>query len=411
MGEWSPGGGGGGGSGGFQPDNSTVTLNSSNKLQVPILVGTRYVNLKAQGCVGDGVADDTVAFQNAIAAAGNFGAIYCPFGSYKVSDQGGGFCLDISSYSGLRFFGESGGVRCNPGNVGGGTTIFTSSANSLIFNAQSPALNHYGPSWERLRIEARAANTTCVHIDSYNNWAFLGEGTLHGNAGTTTGRGLIVSDVNGGDASYGVIENWNIHRNLKGIEAIGSTFAHCKGLYLESNVTNHILVDLQAGAVDWRIDGKFEGNGTTGSIAVQIASGGNHITGNIESPLTGVNLTALGSPAYSGNKIEMYLHGVGSGTAIVIGANRERDIINCSMDNWGTNISDSSPTDGSGAVIFPTRSDGARTGEFMRISGTSFADTSAAPGGTGWATGSQAWQNGTGIFVWTGAGWTQVTVP
>ncbi len=44
-----------------------------------------YVNITSEGGVGDGVTDNTAAVSNAMAAAGNGGAIYFPRGKYKVA--------------------------------------------------------------------------------------------------------------------------------------------------------------------------------------------------------------------------------------------------------------------------------------------------------------------------------------
>lgn len=45
-----------------------------------------WFNVMDYGAVGDGVADDTVAIQDTVTAAGAFGTIYFPLGEYKVTD-------------------------------------------------------------------------------------------------------------------------------------------------------------------------------------------------------------------------------------------------------------------------------------------------------------------------------------
>ncbi len=51
---------------------------------VPVSIAS-YVNITSTGGVGDGVTDNNAAISNAMAAAGNGGAIYFPRGKYKVS--------------------------------------------------------------------------------------------------------------------------------------------------------------------------------------------------------------------------------------------------------------------------------------------------------------------------------------
>lgn len=404
------------------PDNNTIKLNASNLLSAPSLLGPLWVNVKdpAYGAVGDGTADDTVAIQAAITAAGNYGEVFFPTGSYKVTDQGSGFCLDISSISGLSLIGETGNAAANPSATGGSATIFTSSASTKIVKAEPGALNHRGPLVKNLRLEDRGSSATCFSLGDFNNFRFEGV-TFHGAGGSITSVGLSI--VSPTDASYGLIRDCQFHRLFEGLDTTGGVSVGFRlegACYFETNTTNAILANLGAVSAQTLDGAKFEGNDTAGMIGVQIAAGAGDAIVNacsFEGCTTGVKLLGPGSPAYTGALVSScsFVGSNATETGINIGANRQRDqIIGCRYSNLSVNISDSSPTDGTGAIILGTRTDAARTDEFMRVSNVSLfvgsgAPTVSAPLGSIWlrtdgTTGTTFYINQSGSTTWTALG-------
>lgn len=329
-----------------------------------------------------GVADSTAGIQAALGAAGINGQVYFPKGQYKVVDQGG-FCLDISSYAGIHLFGPSSG-RGNPGAQAGGATIFTTSTSTSLIKCESASgvIVHFGPFLENMRLETRGASGTCFSLQNFNNYIFRNV-TFHGvgQAGSATSIGLNLAAVVG-DASYGHIEACSIQRHLTGITTSGSVgFTMDGDCYLESNVTNHVLMNLSGVAFGQIIGNKFEGNDTTGGIGIQAAAGGGaiSITNNgFEQCRTGVTLLAPGAPTSSQISISnnQFTGGASGGTAIIVGANTVRAVLAFNRySGLTTNFTDN----GTGTIIMGTRNDALRTDEIMRLAGLSIGAGAALP--------------------------------
>jgi Pectate lyase superfamily protein len=284
-----------------------------------------------------GVVDSTTGIQAAITAtSATIASVYFPKGTYKVSDQGAGFCLDMSSESGVHLFGPTSGFA-NPSGTDGSATIFTTSNNTTIMKSEAASLNHYGPFIENLRLEARAINTICFSLKWYNHYVFRNV-TFQGIGGTSTGTGLKIVGTSA-DASYGHIETCHFLHNLTGCSMAGSAGATFDGnCYFQATATNFRLLDLQSGVAHVSVIGnKFEDTApTVGGIGIQAdAAYSVNIIGNcFEGLETLINLVAQGSPTISGVQIHSNSLQGKTGTlyGVVVGANRERDCIG--LNRW-----------------------------------------------------------------------------
>ena len=85
------------------------------------LVDTSVFNVKDYGAVGDAATDDTAAIQAAVTAAGTYGSIYFPRGTYFISDT-----ITFPAYYGGRVYG-----------IGRGSSIVQTNAAKNIFSMVS----------------------------------------------------------------------------------------------------------------------------------------------------------------------------------------------------------------------------------------------------------------------------------
>ncbi len=364
------------------------------------------VNVVSYGADPTGVGDSTSAIAAAIAAAGNYGKVTFPAGGYKVSDQGSGFCLDISTLNSIHLAGPT-TARNNPSGQGGGATIFTTSASTKIFKAESVAINHYGPYIEDLRIEDRTGSSTIFSLARYNNYVFRNV-TFRGPGGTNTSVGLSI-DGTSGDASYGHIEACAFHRCLTGMTTSTSVGFTIDGhTYFNSNTPNHVLLQMSGTAFCQIIGNKFEGTSATGGVGINISglTGSLSIIGNgFEQCVTGVNIAAPVSGTYTGVSVignQFTGGGANPCTGFVVGANRIRDeFISNRFSNLGTNFTDN----GTDTIVIGTRTDAARTGEYMRIGGVYFGEGTAAPPAISVPDGSEYIRSGTGSYDRIASAW------
>lgn len=375
--------------------------------------------------VGDGITDDTAACQ---AAAAQADALKFPleWGNkvYKVTDQGAGFCLDISAYSGVHWYGPNSG-RGNPSGTAGGATVFTTSANTKIVKGeQASSINHYGPFLENIRLERRVDSGMNLSLKLFNNW-ILRNVTLQGNGAADAGTGLLVDGSgSGGDASYGHVEACAFQHHLVGMKLMGSSGCTIDGnSYFQSQTVNHILIDLELGtdakppASVAIIGNKFEDTShAAGGVGVKVGDSvyaveiiGNNFEGNLSMVLVAANTSAHASGVQIvGNS---FTGSNASETAVTIGANRQRDSIGFNRySNLLTEVSDS----GTGTIILGRRYDEtANTGEYLRVGGVYFGEGTAAPpaitvpdgsvynksGGVAYDRVGGAWVPRTGAFV------------
>lgn len=374
-------------------------------------------DVMAFGAVGDGVTDDTAAIQAAIAAAGNHGVVYFPKHNYLVTDQGSGFCLDISSYNGLTLTSFVYG-RANPTSVGVGATIFTTSVGTKILKAEAASLNHHGHNLIGLRFEDRGGNSTCYSIVDYNNYtcrecSFIG-------FGSGTGGGVAINGIH--DASYGRFDNCAFHKNLVGLAGLGSCGFTVQGGYFSSTINNHKLIDARSASVSI-VQAKFEGNtgaGVTGGVGVSVPGGGGIeiALNNFEGCAKGVDLVGVGSDTYYGTIVALnnFTGTLGNEIAVSIGAHRVGERV---VFNRTANVAaDPTPDSGSNTFIIGMRQDLTRAGEFMRMNNVSILSGAGSPAGVVSApvgsiylrkdgsTGTSVYvkESGTGTSGWTALG-------
>lgn len=82
---------------------------------------SQTVNVKDFGAIGNGIADDSNAFQNAISSISPYGSIFVPEGTYRITKTI--IFPSISGYSGITMFG-----------CGFGTVIKASSSVNILFD-------------------------------------------------------------------------------------------------------------------------------------------------------------------------------------------------------------------------------------------------------------------------------------
>lgn len=382
-------------------------------------------NVTAYGAKGDGSTDDTVAIQAAITAAGNYGTVYFSHGNYKVSDQGAGFCLDISTISGLTLQGGS-HSQLNPSASGGGSCIFTESASTKIIKAEASSLNHAGPKLCDLRIESRSASADGMSLKWFNHYVFE-RVTFRGvgRGGSATSTGLLI-DGTSSDASYGKLSGVHIHRHKYDLVTKGSVgLTADSSCYFESNVDNHVLVDLQTGAASITIRGaKLQGiDAEEGGIGIRQGVAGTGTDGaiqiignNFEGCPTGVLLSEAGSsgaPHYTGVAVlaNSFTGHTGKETGIIIGKYRQQDALGF---NRYSNLTTRYTDEGTDSIIVGSKTTGTgTTGEFMRLGGVYIGSGTAAPptGGslpTVCPDGSLYVRSGTGLYVRQSSAWVRL---
>lgn len=379
-------------------------------------LGTDFINVRDAGVTGDGTTDDTDAIQAVLDDAGVGGTVWFPEGQYKVSDQGSGFCLDISTLSGITLAGQS-TSGLNPSGEGTGSCIFTTSTSTTIIKSNAAAINHRGPKLLDLRIESRSASANGMSVTDFNHLV-LERVTFRGvgQAGSATSTGLLVTGTE--DASYGRIQGCYFHRHLYGLVTDGSVGMTISGSsYFDSNVTNHVLLDLQNTASAVVVMGtKFQCNHVSGAIAIRHGEVGATLGGdvqilgnNFEGCTTGVDLMSRGSLGITGTVVgfNSFVGTDASETGIKVGTNRRTDqIIGNRFNNLATGqrVVDS----GTETLIIGGRTDqGSIAGEFLNFGGVYVGMGTGAPSVTV-ADGSIYLRSGTGLYVRQGSAWVRV---
>ncbi len=356
------------------------------------------IDPQSYGADPTGVALSGAAINAAIAAAGPYGWVDFGKGGFNCSDQPVDLLLP-----GIHLSGSS-SSRGNPSAQGGGSVLFSTAPGTKIVKAEPSVLNHFGPLIENLRIEDRSiTGSTCLSVKLVNN-VTLRSVTLHGN-GQSTG---LVWDGTGGDASYWQIVGCAFHRCLLGLTTAGSVGGSVRDNYFESTSLNHALAAF-LGAAFLQVSGnKFESNDAIGSSAVQIGPsvGAVSIAQNgFEQCVTGVNLQSPAALTYTGTIVEanQFTGGGSNGcTGVVIGANRQRDVIGPNRySNMATNFVDN----GTDTVIHDTRIDGLRIGQHTSIGGVYFGEGTTTPPAISVPIGSQYTQKGVGLFLMKSTGW------
>lgn len=115
------------------------------------------VNVLDQGAIGDGLADDTQAIQNAIDLCQNGGTIYFPPGTYKVTSE---FTLS-PAYTGIVFLG-----------AGMGATTITADYTGNVFNFTSTnnvSLEYGGFVFRNMTIDGNASTINAFYIKNRAN--------------------------------------------------------------------------------------------------------------------------------------------------------------------------------------------------------------------------------------------------
>lgn len=115
------------------------------------------VNVLDQGAIGDGVADDTQAIQNAIDLCQNGGTIYFPPGTYKVTSE---FTLS-PAYTGIVFLGAGMGATTITANYTGNVFNFTSTNNI--------SLEYGGFVFRNMTIDGNASTINAFYIKNRAN--------------------------------------------------------------------------------------------------------------------------------------------------------------------------------------------------------------------------------------------------
>lgn len=115
------------------------------------------VNVLDQGAIGDGVADDTQAIQDAINLCQNGGTIYFPPGTYKVTSE---FTLS-PAYTGIVFLGAGMGATTIIADYTGNVFNFTSTNNV--------ALEYGGFVFRNMTIDGNASTINAFYIKNRAN--------------------------------------------------------------------------------------------------------------------------------------------------------------------------------------------------------------------------------------------------
>lgn len=309
-----------------------------------------------------GSADSTVAIQAALDAAGDGGWVDFGRGSYKVTDQGSGWCLDISAHDSIRLSG-SGNPRLNPSGVGGqSAVIYTTQSGKQILRAVSPSgQNHAGPLLENLRIEDRGGNGTGFYVDSVlHGTLFNVEFHGAGSGTSTSGYGMQKLNTNG-DASYWTYYSCGALKNFIGFSLEGTDHFH--GGYIGSDIVNAIGLEIPASTGNFTCSQtKFEFRGAssavTGCKGVSIDGASNDISlCTFEGVYYGIYLEDLGSPTNTGTQLvgNMFTGQAGTETNITVGTNHQNtNIIGYRSSNVATMLVDN----GSGTQVMAPRTVG-----------------------------------------------------
>lgn len=157
-----------------------------------------WINVQKDcGAKGDGVTDDSTAFQNAFQALGSGGGtIYCPTGKYLINTG-----INISGKDGIRFIGDS-AANVNSSGVKGCTLVAkTNSITVLTLDGTGASDKSNGPviEWVNFVDSTPTGYTaTLLKIANFNNWTARNVGVSFANIG------LLVDGL-ASDASWGYV--------------------------------------------------------------------------------------------------------------------------------------------------------------------------------------------------------------
>lgn len=156
---------------------------------VPAAEGLPVLNVKFYAAAGDGVTDDTVAIQKALADARTAGGaiVYFPLGTYLVS-------APLVVY---------GSVRCQGSGRYVSVVKLKSGANCDVFQTPDDGVQRYWAEWLDLGIDGNAAgqtnaSTALINLRGMNEARIQGCRLLNARAGGTDGGAIRVGQATGG---------------------------------------------------------------------------------------------------------------------------------------------------------------------------------------------------------------------
>lgn len=199
-------------------------------------------NVKDYGAVGDGSANDTVAVQAAVAAAGNAGGVvYFPVGIYKITSQ-----ITVLSFVTLRGEGLASIIRS--GTSGVNNLFYQNGANGNAYEG----LVFYGVETTELGSTAITFDMGCTNFSVKNCYISGPSDTIGFNIGIN-----ILAGCNG------IIDNCSLFR------LIGHSSGNGYGVLVSNNSTgikvNGSYIDLQQSGVQGGRHGIYMSSGTNNS--------------------------------------------------------------------------------------------------------------------------------------------------
>ena len=169
------------------------------------------------GAVGDGIADDTAAFQSAVDGLSNGDLWRIPKGQYRITAS-----IDFGSRRGLRIKGL-GGQSANDGGYAG-ASIIVEGAGGFSFNDGGPLI-HEGPIVEYVNfVDNTLQGAVLVRVENMNYWTFrnctfrVKDPSSFANGGV----GLRLVQTSGNDNAWGMIDQCRFIGMDVGLDSQGS---------------------------------------------------------------------------------------------------------------------------------------------------------------------------------------------